>query len=143
MWPERYDIVVGEEEQFEGLRLTKEALSSIKTTDYESMEERGFAVETETTAAVTANSKVFAYPKLSSFSPTIATTTSNSLPEECVICLQEFDNENPLIPTLCNCGIGKTRFHLPCLLAWIDKNKSESSCPSCGGALFFEEVSEE
>jgi len=138
MWPERYDLVVGEEEEFVSLRLKKEALASIKTTDYESMEERGFDIKTETTAAVTASSKVFTYP-ISSCSPTIATTTSNAMPEECVICLQEFDKENPLIPTLCNCGIGKTRFHLPCLLVWIDKNKNIASCPSCGDALFYEE----
>lgn len=54
---------------------------------------------------------------------------------ECVICLEEFSKENPLIHTLCACGENKTLFHYPCLLLWLEK---KNICPNCSSTLFFQ-----
>ncbi|GMI51002.1 hypothetical protein TeGR_g4960, partial [Tetraparma gracilis] len=57
--------------------------------------------------------------------------------EECVICMEGFDEGNPKMLTLCNCGMNKTNFHYSCLLQWTEKN---SSCPSCRHELLWEEA---
>lgn len=63
-------------------------------------------------------------------------TLSTRLPaDECVICLGEFNGENPVMHTLCACGENRTKFHYPCLLIWLDKR---DTCPSCNSYLFFE-----
>jgi hypothetical protein len=59
--------------------------------------------------------------------------------EECVICLEEFDYQNPSIPTLCGCGENRALLHYPCLLLW-EKHYGRSVCPTCGRTLFYNEV---
>jgi len=56
--------------------------------------------------------------------------------DECVICMEGFNDDNPRMPTLCRCGENKTYFHLPCLLLWTDKN---GECPSCRQHITWEE----
>jgi Ring finger domain len=56
--------------------------------------------------------------------------------EECVICMEPFDASNPRMPTLCNCGVNKTYFHLPCLYQWIEQSME---CPSCRTKITWEE----
>jgi len=57
--------------------------------------------------------------------------------DECVICMDTFDESNPRMPTLCGCGENKTFFHLPCLYQWVDKC---SDCPSCRVHLNWQEL---
>ena len=57
--------------------------------------------------------------------------------DECVICMDAFDESNPRMPTLCGCGENKTFFHLPCLYQWVDKC---SDCPSCRKHLSWQEL---
>lgn len=59
-----------------------------------------------------------------------------SVEDECVICMEGFDETNPRMPTLCGCGANKTYFHLPCLYHWIEQSKE---CPSCRKELTWEE----
>jgi Ring finger domain len=56
--------------------------------------------------------------------------------DECVICMEQFDASNPRMPTLCNCGVNKTYFHLPCLYQWIEQSLD---CPSCRTKITWEE----
>jgi len=56
---------------------------------------------------------------------------------ECVICLEEFDATNPVMPTLCECGENKSQFHYPCLLLWLEQ---KAACPTCSSTLFYQEV---
>lgn len=56
--------------------------------------------------------------------------------DECVICMEPFDETNPRMPTLCGCGENNTYFHLPCLYQWIEK---DSNCPTCREKLRWEE----
>ena len=56
---------------------------------------------------------------------------------ECILCLDDFDQENPMIPTLCACGESKAHFHLACLFAWLEKSKT---CPYCRAELFYQEM---
>ena len=56
--------------------------------------------------------------------------------DECVICMEPFDASNPRMPTLCNCGVNKTYFHLPCLYQWIEQSLE---CPSCRTKITWEE----
>ena len=56
--------------------------------------------------------------------------------DECVICMEGFDESNPRMPTLCGCGENKTYFHLPCLYQWIDRSEE---CPSCRKKITWEE----
>jgi hypothetical protein len=65
------------------------------------------------------------------------TTTCPIAEDECVICLESFDQTNPRIPTLCGCGTNKTYFHLPCLYRWIEKSQN---CPSCRQRLQWDEL---
>lgn len=53
---------------------------------------------------------------------------SESNEDECIICLEAFDDTNPRMPTTCGCGENKTYFHLPCLYQWVERSKD---CPSC------------
>lgn len=62
--------------------------------------------------------------------------TLASVGDECVICMEGFDDTNPRMPTLCGCGENKTYFHLPCLYQWIDKN---NNCPTCRESLTWQE----
>ena len=57
--------------------------------------------------------------------------------EECIICLEGFDDSNPRIPTQCGCGTNQTYFHLPCLYQWIDQSGEE--CPTCRQAITWRE----
>jgi hypothetical protein len=61
---------------------------------------------------------------------------SESLVDECVICMEAFDESNPRMPTLCGCGENKTYFHLPCLYQWVEKC---NECPSCREPLNWQE----
>ena len=56
--------------------------------------------------------------------------------DECVICFEGFDIDNPRMPTLCGCGENKTYFHLPCLLQWTDKHLE---CPACRQKITWQE----
>jgi Ring finger domain len=56
--------------------------------------------------------------------------------DECVICMEPFDSSNPRMPTVCNCGVNKTYFHLPCLYQWIEQSEE---CPSCRTKITWEE----
>lgn len=56
--------------------------------------------------------------------------------DECVICMEGFDETNPRMPTLCGCGENRTYFHLPCLYQWVEQS---SSCPSCRQRLQWDE----
>lgn len=58
------------------------------------------------------------------------------LDDECVICMEGFTDENPRIPTLCDCGENKACFHLPCLYQWIAKSKN---CPVCAAKIVWQE----
>ena len=55
---------------------------------------------------------------------------------ECVICMDVFDEFNPIMLTLCGCGMNKTQFHYNCLLEWISK---DTNCPACRDELLWEE----
>mmetsp|Transcript_30977 Transcript_30977/g.36150 ORF Transcript_30977/g.36150 Transcript_30977/m.36150 type:complete len:271 (-) Transcript_30977:142-954(-) len=56
--------------------------------------------------------------------------------DECVICMDGFDDTNPRMPTICGCGENKTYFHLPCLYHWIEQS---DECPSCRMKLTWQE----
>ena len=56
--------------------------------------------------------------------------------DECVICMETFDETNPRMPTMCGCGENKTYFHLPCLYQWIEQSRN---CPSCRKKLHWQE----
>ncbi len=56
--------------------------------------------------------------------------------DECVICMEGFNESNPRMPTLCGCGENKTYFHLPCLYHWIEQSRE---CPTCRKELTWEE----
>lgn len=62
--------------------------------------------------------------------------TAESEEDECVMCMEGFDDTNPRMPTLCGCGENKTFFHLPCLLNYVDQNPN---CPVCGEKITWEE----
>ena len=57
-------------------------------------------------------------------------------PRECIICMEEFDSNNPEINTLCKCGINRAHWHLMCLMQWLEK---DSNCPVCREPIFYEE----
>lgn len=67
--------------------------------------------------------------------------TEMTIGDECVICMEGFDDTNPRMPTLCGCGENKTFFHLPCLYQWIQQQGSNDNgnCPSCRESLRWEE----
>lgn len=56
---------------------------------------------------------------------------------ECIMCLDEFSEENPMIPTLCACGESKSHFHYQCLYTWLEKS---SKCPCCRTELYYQEM---
>jgi hypothetical protein len=56
-------------------------------------------------------------------------------PPECIICLGEFDQDNPVMYTLCACGENRTLFHYPCLLLWLEQ---KNSCPNCNSVLYYQ-----
>ena len=57
-------------------------------------------------------------------------------PHECVICMEEFDEANPEIRTLCKCGVNRAHWHLMCLMQWLEK---ENNCPICREPIYYEE----
>ncbi|OQS00583.1 hypothetical protein THRCLA_05921 [Thraustotheca clavata] len=64
-------------------------------------------------------------------------STDTTLVElECVMCLDNFSDDNPKIRTLCNCGVNRTNFHLSCLYEWVERDRN---CPVCRAVLYFEE----
>ena len=63
--------------------------------------------------------------------------TCQNIETECVMCLDEFSDENPMIPTLCACGESKSHFHYQCLYTWLEKS---SKCPCCRQELYFQEM---
>jgi hypothetical protein len=64
-----------------------------------------------------------------------ANTEVSNLPNECIICLEEFDNQNPAMHTLCACGENKVLLHYPCLLLWIE---TKNVCPTCSSTLYYQ-----
>ena len=62
--------------------------------------------------------------------------SSSPSPRECIICMEEFDSNNPEINTLCKCGINRAHWHLMCLMQWLEK---DSTCPVCREPIFYEE----
>lgn len=61
---------------------------------------------------------------------------TESAVDECVICMEPFEDSNPRIPTRCGCGENRTFFHLPCLYQWAEKCRE---CPSCRERLSWKE----
>jgi hypothetical protein len=62
---------------------------------------------------------------------------TESAVDECVICMEPFDDFNPRIPTRCGCGDNRTLFHLPCMYQWLEKCRE---CPTCRQVLKWEEL---
>lgn len=56
--------------------------------------------------------------------------------DECVICLEGFDDTNPRMPTQCGCGTNQTYFHLPCLYQWMEQCEE---CPTCRQTITWHE----
>ena len=54
---------------------------------------------------------------------------------ECVVCLEEFDADNPRMPTLCSCGDNRALFHYPCLLTYLEDKRH---CPICRTELYYQ-----
>lgn len=52
--------------------------------------------------------------------------------EDCPICLEEYNPENPKIETKCS-----HHFHLSCIYEWMEKSES---CPICGKEMEFCEM---
>lgn len=71
---------------------------------------------------------------------------SSSETDECIICLDTFSPENPIMPTLCRCGANRSKFHYSCLLQWLEKQRANDpsrqmpKCPACESTLYFEEA---
>ncbi|KAJ1411207.1 hypothetical protein B484DRAFT_455658 [Ochromonadaceae sp. CCMP2298] len=61
---------------------------------------------------------------------------SSLRPPECIICMGEFDRDNPVMCTLCACGENRSLFHYPCLLLWLER---KNSCPNCSSVLYYQE----
>lgn len=51
--------------------------------------------------------------------------------DNCPICLEEYDSENPRIDTVC-----EHHFHLGCILEWMERS---DSCPICDKEMVFNE----
>ena len=96
-------------------------------------------VLTETTNVLLSSQSLMEELKLRDFTSRLGSTALESKPleDECVICLECFDESNPVTPTLCRCGLNRSLFHRPCLLLWHAKFGS-SVCPSCATELFYE-----
>lgn len=62
--------------------------------------------------------------------------TNHHPTEECVICLEGFDESNPRMPTQCGCGTNQTYFHLPCLYQWLEQSEE---CPTCRQTITWHE----
>ena len=62
--------------------------------------------------------------------------SSSPSPRECIICMEEFDSNNPEINTLCKCGVNRAHWHLMCLMQWLEK---DNNCPVCREPIFYEE----
>ena len=62
---------------------------------------------------------------------------SQNIGIECIMCLDEFSEENPMIPTLCACGESKSHFHYQCLYTWLEKS---TKCPCCRTELYYQEM---
>jgi hypothetical protein len=74
--------------------------------------------------------------KLSIATRSTSRSTVSVIPDdECLLCLGEFDDENPQILTLCSCGENKSKFHYPCLLLWMER---KPVCPTCDAPIFFQ-----
>ena len=61
-------------------------------------------------------------------------------PNECMICLDDFTAEAPCIPTVCGCGVNKSRFHLACLQHYKASRGHLARCPICEEPINFDEV---
>jgi len=60
----------------------------------------------------------------------------NGVEGECVICMEEFDEENPRLRTHCACGENRVTTHRECIERW---RESKNTCPLCRSLLFLEE----
>mmetsp|Transcript_2422 Transcript_2422/g.4671 ORF Transcript_2422/g.4671 Transcript_2422/m.4671 type:complete len:169 (-) Transcript_2422:1180-1686(-) len=56
-------------------------------------------------------------------------------PRECLLCMEEFNDEHPSILTLCKCGVNKHHFHMRCLEEWR-RRSGKTTCPVCNQDLF-------
>ena len=61
--------------------------------------------------------------------------SNSSRGQECVVCLEEFDADNPRMPTLCSCGDNRIFFHYACLLTYLEDKKH---CPICRTELYYQ-----
>lgn len=63
--------------------------------------------------------------------------------DECVVCMEGFDETNPRMPTRCGCGENQTYFHLPCLYQWVELRREggarSGECPTCRELLQWDE----
>lgn len=62
-------------------------------------------------------------------------TSNVHRPPECIICLEEFSDDNPVMNTLCACGENRALFHYPCLLLWLE---NKETCPNCSAQLYYQ-----
>ena len=58
---------------------------------------------------------------------------ANSNEPECIYCLEIFDETNPMINTVCRCGLNRNYFHLACLIVIVQNNPN---CPVCRSMFF-------
>mmetsp|Transcript_33449 Transcript_33449/g.31919 ORF Transcript_33449/g.31919 Transcript_33449/m.31919 type:complete len:162 (-) Transcript_33449:131-616(-) len=63
--------------------------------------------------------------------------SERSCGKECVICLVEFSQDNPRMPTLCACGENRAAFHYPCLLLYLENTRA---CPVCSQDLYYQDL---
>uniref|UniRef100_A0A6M2EDQ1 RING-type E3 ubiquitin transferase n=1 Tax=Populus davidiana TaxID=266767 RepID=A0A6M2EDQ1_9ROSI len=62
--------------------------------------------------------------------PLVSATEEEEEEEDCPICLEEYDLENPKLTTKC-----EHQFHLSCILEWMERSES---CPVCDKEMIFD-----
>ncbi|XP_040990393.1 probable E3 ubiquitin-protein ligase RHB1A isoform X2 [Juglans microcarpa x Juglans regia] len=62
-------------------------------------------------------------------SKSVEPVISASEEEDCPVCLEEYDAENPKITTMC-----EHDFHLACILEWMERS---DACPVCDKEMIF------
>ena len=65
----------------------------------------------------------------------VSNSPTNRGQQECVVCLEEFNADNPRMPTLCSCGDNRVFFHYSCLLTYLEDKRH---CPICRTELYYQ-----